>query len=47
MKFYSIPVFLKVGGITPKGAILMGRGQKNKGAIGGRKNTKGAKVLND
>jgi len=35
------PVFLKVGGIAPLGAILMG-----KGAIGGQKNTKGAKMLN-
>jgi len=40
-------VFLKVGGIAPLGAILMGKGaKKSKGAIGGRKNTKGAKMLN-
>jgi len=30
-------VFLKVGGIAPKGAILMGKGAKK---------TKGAKMLN-
>jgi len=36
-----------VGGIVPLGAILMGKGAKKpKGAIGGRKNTKGAKMLN-
>jgi len=41
-------VFLKVGGIAPLGAILMGKGAKRaKGAIGGRKNAKGVKVLND
>jgi len=35
-------VFLKVGGIAPLGAILMGKGaKKTKGAIGGRNNTKG------
>jgi len=40
-------VFLKVGGIAPLGAILMGKGaKKSKGAIGGRKNTKGMKMLN-
>jgi len=34
-------VFLKVGGIAPLGAILMGKGaKKSKGAIGGRKSTK-------
>jgi len=37
----SCTVFLKVGEIAPLGAILMG-----KGAIGGRNNTKGAKMLN-
>jgi len=40
-------VFLKVGGIAILGAILMGKGAKKvKEAIGGRKNTKGAKMLN-
>jgi len=40
-------VFLKVGGIAPLGTILMGKGAKNsKGALGGRKNAKGAKMLN-
>jgi len=39
-------MFLKVGGIAPLGAILMGKGaKKTKGAIGGRNNTKGAKML--
>ena len=43
----SNPVFLKVGGIAPLGAILNGKGaNKTKGAIGGRNNTKGAKMLN-
>jgi len=38
-------VFLKAGGIAPLGAILMVKGmKKSKGAIGGRKNTKGAKI---
>ena len=37
---FSNPVVLKVGGIAPLGAILMG-----KGAIGGRHNIKGAKML--
>jgi len=42
-----IPVFLKVGGIAPLGAILNGKvAKKTKGAIGGRNNTKGAKMLN-
>jgi len=41
-------MFLNVGGIAPLGAILMGKGaQKAKWAIGERKNTKRAKVLND
>jgi len=41
------PVFLKVGGIAPLGSILMSKGVKTpKGAIGGRKNIKGAKLLN-
>jgi len=35
------PMFLKVGGIAPMGANLMG-----KGVIGGRKNIKGVKMLN-
>jgi len=40
-------VFLKVGGIAPMGANLMGKGAKiPKGAIGGHKNIKGAKILN-
>jgi len=40
-------VFLKVGVIAPLGAILNGKGtKKSKGAIGGRNNTKGAKILN-
>jgi len=39
-------VFLKLGGIVPLGAILMGKGAKNaKGATGVRNNTKGAKML--
>jgi len=46
----SVPsktVFLKVGGIAPLGAILMGKGAKTpKGPIGERKNIKGAKMLN-
>jgi len=38
-------VFLKVGWFARFGAILMGKGaKKSKGAIGGRKNTKGAKI---
>jgi len=41
-------VFLKVGEITPLGAILMSKGaKKTKGAIGGRNNTKRAKMLNN
>jgi len=40
-------VFLKVGGIAPMGAILMGKGAKTpNGATGGRKNIKGAIMLN-
>jgi len=40
-------VFLKVGEIAPLGAILMGKwSTKSKGAVGGRKNNKGAKMLN-
>jgi len=40
-------VFLKVGGITPLGAILMGKGAETpKRTIRGRKNIKGAKILN-
>jgi len=40
-------VFLKVGEIAPLGAILMGKvGKKTKGAMRGRKNTKGAKMPN-
>jgi len=36
-----------VGGIAPKGAILMDKGaKKSKGGVGGRKNTNGAKMLN-
>jgi len=39
-------VVLKVGGIAPLGAILMGNGvKKTKGSIGERNNTKGAKML--
>jgi len=39
-------VFLKVGGIAPWGAILMGKGaKKTKEVIGGRKNTNEAKML--
>jgi len=39
-------VFLKVGGIDPLGAILMGKGAKKaKGAIGDQNNIKGAKML--
>jgi len=35
-------VFLKVGGIAPLGAILVGKGaKKTKGAIGGRKKHQG------
>jgi len=35
-------VFLKVGGIAPLGAILMGKEvKKSKGAIGGRKKHQG------
>jgi len=42
-----IAVFLKVGGIAPLGAILRGKGaEKIKGAIGGKNNAKGAKMLN-
>ena len=34
------PVFLKMGGIAPLGAILIGKGEKKtNGAIGGRKST--------
>jgi len=40
-------VFLNVGGIAPLVAILMGKGAIiSMGVIGGRKNTKGAKMLN-
>jgi len=40
-------VVLKLSGITPLGAIVMGKGaKKTKGAIGGRNNTKRAKMLN-
>jgi len=42
-----MPVFLKVGGIAPLGAILNGKGAKQtKEATGGRNNIKGAKMLN-
>jgi len=42
LKISSSPVFFKVGGIAPLGAILMGKGaKKTKGAIGERNNTKG------
>ena len=44
---YSGSVFLKVGGIAPLGAIWKGKGaKKTKGAVGGRSNTKGAKMRN-
>jgi len=47
INFSSSPVFLKVSGIAPLGAILNGKGTKNpKGATGGRNNRKGAKMLN-
>jgi len=42
---WARPVFLKVSGIAPLGAILMAKGGE-KGAIVGRNNTKGAKMLN-
>jgi len=37
----SNPVFLKVGGIAPLGAILMGKGAKKQGGDRGRNNTNG------
>jgi len=39
-------VFLKEGRIAPLGSIFMGKwAKKRKGAIGGRKNTMGAKMF--
>jgi len=39
-------MILNMGGISPLETILMGKGgEKNKGAIGGRSNTMGAKML--
>ena len=40
------PVVLKVGGIAPLEAILMGKGpKKTKGAIGGETTQRGTKML--